>query len=266
MAQVGDTTAVAATSKLERAAFESTAIIESQSNVLNTKGTLELTMNHRFGIVNSGPQSNDFFGIWAPANIRLALNYAISNRLNVGFGTIKDNRLQEFSLKGAVLRQTRDGKMPFSVTYYGNAQMDGRPSSLFLHPTDRWSFYNQLIFARRFSRNLSLQIAPSFSHFNYVEAPVENDAIAVEFGGRVKITPTMAVLFDYNQPITTYFKDNTKPGMGAGIEFSTGSHAFQLFITNYKALSPQQSVVANKTDFFEGKYLIGFNITRLWHL
>jgi hypothetical protein len=101
---------------------------------------------------------------------------------------------------------------------------------------------------------------------NYVEAPVENNIIAVELGGRIKITPTMSFLFDYNQPITTYFKENTKPGMGAGFEFSTGSHAFQLFVTNYKTLSEQHNVLTNQNDFFDGKYLIGFNITRLWHL
>jgi len=241
-------------------------LIENQTNVLLTKGTLELTMNHRFGIVNSGPGANDFFGIWAPSNIRLALNYGITDRINVGFATIKDSRLQEVSLKGALLRQNKVGGMPFSMTYYGNITMDGRPSENFLHPTDRYSFYNQLIIARRFNRSISVQIAPSLSHFNYVEAPIKNDLIAIEFGGRVKINPSTAVIFDYNQPVTKYDNNVTKPGMGLGFEFSTGSHAFQLFVTNYRNLSSQYNVMTNQTNFFDGKYMIGFNITRLWHM
>ena len=260
-----DSTATKSKSKLERAAFESTAIIESQSNVLLTKGSLEFTMNHRFGVVNSGPGSNDFFGLWAPANIRLSLNYGITDRINVGFGTAKDNRLQDFNYKLGLLRQTRDNKMPISVTFYGNVSYDARPPEVFEHSTDRWSFYNQLIIARRFNRFLSLQIAPSISHFNYVESPIKSDLIGIEFGGRVKVTPASAVVFDYTHPITTYEGDARKPGMALGYEFSTGSHVFQLFITSYKGISPQYNMLNNQNDLFDGKYLIGFNITRLWH-
>ncbi len=252
--------------KLERAAFESTSLIESQTNVLNTKGTLQMTMNHRFGIVNSGPGSNDMIGLWAPANIRLELSYGITNRINVGFATIKDSRLQDFNLKGAIFRQTKDGKTPFSLTYFGNATYDARPPSNFVHSSDKWSFFNELIIARRFSRTVSLQLTTSFSHFNYVEAPIKSDLFALGLGGRIKINPTTALLLDYNQPVTNYEHNLSKPGMGAGFEFSTGSHVFQLLITNYRALSPQYNVLNNQTNFFDGKYMIGFNITRLWHL
>ncbi len=261
-----DSTATTNKSKLERAAFESSTLIESQTNVLFVKGTLEMTMNHRFGIVNSGPGANDFFGLWAPANIRLAINYAITDCINVGFGTTKDNRLQDLNYKFAILRQTRDNKMPVSVTYFGNISYDARPPEIFVNSTDRWSAFNQIIIARRFSRNVSFQIAPSISHFNYVELPAKSDIFAVAIGGRIKINPTMAVLVDYNQPLTTYKNDNTKPGMSLGWEFSTGSHAFQLFITNYKAIMPQYNLLNNQNDFFNGKYVIGFNITRLWHM
>ena len=99
--------------KLERAAFESTALIDNQTNVLNTKGTLEMVMNHRFDLVNS---TNSLIGIYGAANIRIALAYAVHDRVTVGFGTTKDNRLQDFNLKGAILRQTRKNEMPVSVT------------------------------------------------------------------------------------------------------------------------------------------------------
>lgn len=251
-------------SKLERAAFESTALIDNQTNVLYNKGTLEMVMNHRFGLVNG---TNDMIGIWAPANIRIALSYAISDRITLGYGTTKDGRLQDLSLKGALLRQTRDDKMPVSVTYYGNAAYSALPKDNFVHSTDRYSFFNQIIIARRFSSNVSFQIAPSFSHFNYVENPIKNDMIAVAFGGRVKISDSASILLDYSQPISSFSgKSTPKPGLGLGVEFSTGSHAFQLFITNNKGIVQQQNTVFNQNDFFKGDFMIGFNITRLWHL
>ena len=268
LAQVKDSTAVSTKttkSKFERAAFESSALLESQTNVVNVKGTLEMTINHRFGIVNSGPHSNDGLGIWAPANIRFALNYAITNSINVGFGTTKDSRLQDFSLKAALLRQTKDGKTPLSITYFGTMAYDARTPENFVHSTDRWSYYNQLIFAKRINRSISLQISPSISHLNYVESPMPSNVFATEIGTRVKVTPTMAVIADYNYSFAKYNTNLTKPGMGLGMEYSTGSHAFQLFITNYRSILPQYNTMLNQNDFFNGKYAIGFNITRLFH-
>ena len=268
LAQVKDSTAVSTKttkSKFERAAFESSALLESQTNVVNVKGTLEMTINHRFGIVNSGPNSNDGLGIWAPANIRFALNYAITNSINVGFGTTKDSRLQDFSLKAALLRQTKDGKTPLSITYFGTMAYDARTPENFVHSTDRWSYYNQLIFAKRINRSISLQISPSISHLNYVESPMPSNVFATEIGTRVKVTPTMAVIADYNYSFAKYNTNLTKPGMGLGMEYSTGSHAFQLFITNYRSILPQYNTMLNQNDFFNGKYAIGFNITRLFH-
>ena len=268
LAQVKDSTAVSTKStksKFERAAFESSALIESQTNVVNVKGTLEMSINHRFGIVNTGPNSNDGLGIWAPANIRFALNYAISNRINVGFGTTKDSRLQDLSLKAAILRQTKDNKVPFSVTYFGTMAYDARRPENFVNSTDRWSYYNQLIFARRINRSISLQVSPSISHMNYVESPMPSNVVATEVGARVKVTPTMAVIADYNYSFAKYSTNVTKPGMGLGMEYSTGSHAFQLFITNYRSILPQYNTMLNQNDFFNGKYAIGFNMTRLFH-
>lgn len=248
--------------KLERAAFETSTLIENQTNVLNNKGTLEMVLNHRFGLVNG---TNDMIGIWAPSNIRIALNYAITDRISVGFGTTKDYRLQDFNLKGAILRQTRDGKMPVSVSYYGDMANSALPSDNFLKSSDRYSFFNQIIIAKRFNSKVSLQIAPSFSHYNRVESTMNNDLFAVAVGGRVKISDSSSILFDYSQPITSQV-NAPKEGVALGWEFSTGSHAFQVFVTNYRGIVPQQSYMFNQNDFFKGDFVIGFNITRLWHL
>lgn len=249
--------------KLERAAFESTALIDNQTNVLNTKGTLEMVLNHRFDLVNS---TNSLIGIYGAANIRIALTYAIHDRVTVGFGTTKDNRLQDFNLKGAILRQTRENEMPVSVTYYGNFTIDARTKDNFNLIQDRYSFFNQLIITRRFSPNFSFQVAPSVSHYNLVEKTMENDVFAISFGGRAKISPQTSIIAEYSQPITSYEVNSPEPGVSLGLEFSTGSHAFQVFVTNYKGIVQQKNFMFNQNNFFDGDFMIGFNITRLWHL
>jgi hypothetical protein len=249
--------------KIERAAYESTALIDNQTNVLNTKGTLEMVMNHRFDLVNS---DNSLLGIYGAANIRIALTYAVHDRVTVGFGTTKDKRLQDFNLKGAILQQTRENEMPVSVTYYGNFTINARKKENFNLVQDRYSFFNQLIIARRFSPKVSFHVAPSVSHYNLVEKTMENDMFAISAGGRVKISPQTSIIGEYSQPITSYEVGTPEPGVSLGLEFSTGSHAFQVFVTNYKGIVPQENFMFNQNKFFDGDFMIGFNITRLWHL
>jgi hypothetical protein len=156
--------------------------------------------------------------------------------------------------------------MPVSVSYYGNMAVNARKSREstsggFYHIQDRYSFFNQLIIAKRISANVSLQIAPSVSHFNLVDKTMKNDMVAVSFGGRIKYSPQSAIIFDYSQPLTQ-FESKPKPGFSIGTEFSTSAHAFQIFLTNYKGIVPQQNYMKNENDFFNGEFMIGFNITR----
>jgi hypothetical protein len=256
--------------KLERPAFESSFIIDNPTNVLFNKNALEVTMQHRFDKIS---ETNSLAGIYGDgANIRIALSYAIHERLTIGFGTTKNNRLQDFNWKAALLRQTRSNKVPLSVSYYGNYTIDMRPADRFLVAQHRYSYFNQLVFARRFSPNVSLQIAPSISHFNLVGSHMENDRIAIAFGGRVKISPQTSILVDYSQPITQFGDDPDNPdvdlnlpGVSLGVEFATSAHAFQLFITNLNGIVPQQNYIHNTNDFFNGDILIGFNITRIYN-
>jgi hypothetical protein len=255
-----DSVAAVAEVEYERAAFEGTFLIESQSNRVYSKGTLEFVMNHRFGLVNG---TNDLIGIWGPANIRLAVNYAVTDRITVGYGTTKDFRLQDFSWKGALLRQTVNGKMPVSVTYYGNMSVSALPKENFYNTSDRWSFYNQIIIAKRLSKMFSVQIGPNYSHYNVVDAPMSNDLFAIELGVRAKVTSEISILLDVNQPITS---QEIKPvsGFAIGTEFSAVGHIFQVFVSNYAGIINQQSNMFNQNDFFKGDFAIGFNINRYW--
>jgi len=245
--------------KLERPAFESASLIDNATNVLFNKNTLEVVMAHRFGLVDG---TNDMVGFWGLSNIRIGVAYSITNRIAVGFGTTKDKRQQDFNLKGAILQQTRSNKMPVSVSYYGNFTIDARPKEKFNYLQDRWSMFNQLIIARRFSPEFSAQITGSVSHFNVVDNIIRNDMVAMSIGGRYKVTSGTAIIVDYSQPLTKFYDENPHPGISLGFEFGTSGHTFQIFATNYWGIVPQQNYTYNDNDFFDGDILIGFNITR----
>jgi len=260
--------------KPERPAFESSFLFDNPTNVLFSKNTLEIQMSHRFGELND--DKNDLAGFYGSANIRIGLTYAIHDRLTVGFGTTKNKNYQDFNWKAALLRQTRSDKIPVSVSYYGNFAIDARSKNqgLFIETSDRYSFFNQLIIARRFNQKLSLQVAPSVSHYNTVATTMRNDMVAIAFGGRYKISSQTSVIADYSQPLTKMKLDNPYPGISLGFEFGTSAHTFQLFATNYWGILPQDNYMFNKkatglegTFGFgkqkkSGQYLIGFNITR----
>ena len=250
--------------KLARAAFESSFIIDNPTSVVLGKNALEVMMQHRFGLINGG--TNDMAGIWGNSNIRIALEYGIHERLTIGYGTTKFNRLQDFNWRVALLRQT-EARVPVNITYYGNFTIDARKKETFNMIQDRYSFFNQIIISRRFSPQLSLQMAPSVSHYNLVSEGMKNDLFSVALGGRAKISPQTSILVDVSLPVTQYeAKDlKPKPGFSLGVEFATSAHEFQLMLSNYQGIVPQKNYIYNTNDFFKGDFLVGFNITRKYN-
>ncbi len=253
--------------KPQRPAFKSSFIIDNPTNVLFTKNSMELGIKHRFGLLNSGEK--DYAGIFGASNIRLGLTYAVHDRWTIGFGITKFNLLQDFNLKVGILRQTRSDKVPVNVSYYGNFAIDTQEKENFEFDQDRFSFFHQIIIARRFSPDFSLQIAPSLSHYNYVEYRMNNDVFGISVGGRYKISKQGSILVDFSLPFTHHLNDEVldadpEPGFSIGVEFATLGHAFQLFISNYNGIVSQQNYVFNQNKFFEGDILIGFNITRVY--
>lgn len=252
--------------KPARPAFECTMLIDNQTNVVFDKNTLEIQMSHRFGEFDT---ENSLGGIWGSGNIRIGFAYSIHDRIAVGFGTTKNKRYQDFNLKASLFKQTRSNSMPVSVTYYGNWAIDARKKDLglFTNVQDRYSFFNQIIVAKRFNSKLSLQVAPSISHYNKVKKGMKNDMLSVALGGRYKISPQTSIMCDYSQPLTSFDKGFDPPaGVSLGVEFATSSHAFQIFVTNLWGLLPQENYMFNNKgnglNGTSGQYLLGFHITR----
>lgn len=270
--------------------FESVWIIDNQTVLVPVKGTFEFDIMHRFGTINNG--YSDFWGFFAPSNIRLGFSYAPISKLYVGVGITKLNLLWDANAKYSFFTQT-PGKYPVSLTYYGNMAFDTRKDadgSIFTYSSERMSFFNQLIIARKFNDKLSLQIAPSISHQNSVTGYyTKNDStgqeifqnmnhnhFAIALSGRYKLTNVTALTINYDQPITDHATNNPNPNLSFGVEFNTSNHSFQIFFTNYSLLSPQRNNLYNKNNPFTytdfegnrvtgGQFLIGFNITRLWN-
>lgn len=262
-----------------RSVFESTWIIDNQTTVVQQKGTLEFMMNHRFGTVYNG--LSDIYGIYGSgANIRLGFTYtlldnvgigAFKGRVSAGYGITKNGMINDFNLKYAFLQQSRNGKIPVSVTYFADMGIASQGKQEDLpngNSSDRLSYFHQIIISRKFNDQLSVMVAPSLSHFNVVEPTMQNDHIAVAVAARYKYSESSAILINYDQPITKHTDNNPQFNVSLGIELATSSHQFQIFVTNYSSIVPQYNNVYTKPNSTHEWYQdlsIGFNITRLWN-
>lgn len=253
----------------ERAAFQSTLLLDNQTVIIPTAKTLQFDMAHRFGTFENG--KSDLWGLYAPGgNIRMGLAYSLKDNLAIGVGFTKLNKFVDFNLKYSIFQQTRDGSTPISLSYYGNMAIDTRESEIFEASENpgihRLSYFHQFIAARRFNKKISLQIAPSFSYFNKVETGMNNYVIGVGLGGRYKFSPQSSIILDISKQVTDHDDPvDLKPNIGIGWEVSTSTHAFQMFISTFKGILPQQNMVFNQNEFDNTGILIGFNMTRLWN-
>jgi hypothetical protein len=270
-----------------RSHFESSWAIDHPTVVVPSKGTLEFMIQHRFGALDKGVK--DLWGIYAPANIRLGLSYTLFDNLGIGsfrgplaigLGTTKSKYIQDVNLRYGVFRQTRNNRVPVSVTYYGNVAIETQRKVEQLpngRTSDRFSYFHQIMVSRRFSEELSLQIGVSASHYNVVAPEMENDHIAASLTCRYRFSAQSAVLINIDQPVTDHSLNNPQPNFGIGIEVATGSHAFQVFISSFNAIVPQRNNMFNQNEglriyddskFADWKwsgFQIGFNINRLWN-
>ena len=273
--------------------FESVWIIDNQTVMVPIKKTFEMDIMHRFGTVNKGYE--DFWGFFAPSNIRLGFSYTPIDRLNIGIGITKNNILWDASAKYAIITQTK-GKYPVSVSFYSSVAIDTRKEatiydgSTINHNSDRLVFFNQLLIARKINNKLSVQISPSHSHQNAVGGyytkndssgkeifkTMHNEHFAISFAARYKLTNVTSVMLNYDQPLTRHATNNPNPNLSFGVEFNTSNHSFQLFLGNYSLLSQARNNLFNENSPVSytdvegekvkgGKFLIGFNITRLWN-
>ena len=261
-----------------RSPWNTAILIDNQTTETPSAKALEFSIHHRFGAMND---ISDLYGIYASSNIRLGINYGITEKISVGFGTEKDHMMQEFQGKYKILSQSRNGKIPVSVTYFGNVVIDARDKEAFgvaYEFQNRLSFFNQIIIGRKITDAFSLQIAGSYSHFNAVTATTKNtagdtiglwknDYMGVMIGGRYKILDGMSAIVEYNQPISVNEpwegQNEPKPSLGLGLEFGTSTHAFQIFAANYRGIIAQENYSHNLKEISDkvNGWSFGFNIT-----
>lgn len=264
------------------ATFKSSKIINARSNELVHKGELDLIVSHRFGDAgghNGGFKT--FYGTDNASDIKIALDYGLSDRLAIGISRTKGataiRQLLEANCKYKLIEQTERDRIPLGITFFGNAVISTMGSNInpkvpdhFDTFSDRWSFVAQTIIVRKFSSNFSLALLPTYTHYNRVGYGDSNDIFAIGIGARAKLTKRMALIADYFYTFDSgnrkaYFEKNGLPfynPLAAGLEIETGGHVFQLTFMNNTALLENQFIPYTTTSWRKGQFRWGFSISR----
>lgn len=256
------------------ATFKTSRLINGHSIENVAAGVLDMKISHRFGMVNKG--SYEFFGL-DQATMRMGFDYGISNRLMVGIGRSTYQKQYDAFYKFKILRQSKGGRWssPISVSATSTVMLktlkweDPKRQNYY---TSRVSYAHQLIIARKFSEGLSLQLMPSFVHYNLATNTTDpNDIFALGAGGRIKLTKRLSFNVEYYHilPISLVAGENyripgTKNSLAVGFDIETGGHVFQLHFTNSTGMTEKTFITETTGDFFKGDIHFGFNLSRVF--
>jgi len=247
--------------------FKATHVVNMQTVESAAKGDLNFVIQHRFGQLNSG--SYNFFGL-DNATLRLGLDYGITDRLNVGIGRSSYLKTFDGYLKYKLLRQTESGKMPVSVSVLGTVtdytqDIVGKD---YLNMKYRTAYSAQLLIARKISSRLSLEVTPTYLHYNLVPTVNDkNDLFALGLGGRMKITKRMSINAEYDYlPSGQVVSTTVHNSFSLGWDIETGGHVFQLVFSNSQSMLETQYLAQTTGTWGKGDIYFGFNISRNFNL
>ena len=255
-------------SSIVRGTFKGTRIMNGHSVETREKGVLDFLISHRFGRINSG--IDEFFGL-DDSNIRFGLEYSVTDNLVVAIGRSSFEKTYDGYIKYQILYQKEgEDDFPVSMTLFTSATektlKDYDPED---KPTfaNRLTYTSQVLVARKFNPNFSLQIMPTYIHFNTVPSTADpNNMFAMGVGTRVKVSNRISLSGEYYYNFNPLESIDSTNSLALGVGIETGGHIFQLIFTNSRSMLEKGFIAETTGEFFNGDIHFGFNISRAFHL
>jgi hypothetical protein len=255
------------------ATFKSTRVVNGHSIERMKKNQLEFRVSHRFGELNTG--SYNFWGL-DQGTIHLALEYGLTDWLEVGIGRSTYEKTVDGFGKISLLRQSSGvSNMPIQLSYLLSTEYIGsKLNSNYTNGYSRSSYIQQILIARKFNDNLSIQLAPTYIHRNLVPTELDkNDLFSMGLGGRLKLSKRISLNIEYfyvyranesalnspNSGTTKYYNP-----LSIGVDIETGGHVFQIMLTNALAMREGGFIGKTTGSWSNAGVHLGFNISRVF--
>ncbi len=253
------------------ATFKSTRIINGHSNEQMKEKQLDFRISHRFGTLNSG-----LYGLFGldESQIHFSLEYGLKDWLMLGAGRASQNKTYDGFAKVRLLRQSSGAKfMPVHLSYFTSVELNTlkfpeRPEGTSNYFSSRLAYVNQLLIARKFNENLSVQLTPTFIHRNLVKTELDqNDILAMGLGTRYKLSKRLSVNAEYYytyNPNAKSLEPQPYNALSLGVDIETGGHVFQIMVTNSQGMREGSFIPQTTGSWPDGDIHLGFNISRVF--
>jgi hypothetical protein len=243
-------------------AFKGLKIVNLESTKLAAKGDLYFIVAHRFGSVKDGFEG--FFGL-DNANTQLKFVYGLTNSLTIS--AARSEQAYDFSTKFTLVNQIKDG-FPVTIAGFTSLAINNKLKES-LYPKmkfdNRLIYVTQLLVSRKFSENLSLELAPTFFHENFVDNPQQdNTQYALGLGGRYKLSKRWSLNMDYAAHLNRASNSVYKNPLSIGVDLDTGGHVFQMHFTSSQAIHEAGFLGQTTGDWSKGDIFFGFNLLRVF--
>lgn len=245
--------------------FYSTRLVNSHTVEMLGQGSMDFRINHRFSPLNMGLY--DMFGL-DYASMRMGFDFGFSKNLMVGIGRSTIYKELDGFIKYRVMHQSSGTGAPLSITLLGAMayrSIDMDPA-LKVTGADRTYYTAQVLIARKFNANTSLQVSPTYTRYNRLIylAGGAKDLFSVGFLARQKISRRVSINLEYFAS-TKSFRGTHDP-LSLGVDINTGGHVFQLHFTNATGMNEHSFIHETTGSWGKGDIRWGFNISRIFHI
>lgn len=249
-------------------AFKSSRAINNHSMEMLAPGALDFRILHRFGRVSDG--FYELFGL-DQANMRMGFDYSFLPNLTVGVGRSTTKKELDGFVKYRLLWQSTGKKnIPVSLVWVSGMTRNGLQQPFpNVEPTfvRRLGYYHSLIVGRKFNDRLTLQLAPTLVHTNYVATrDIPNDLAVLGFSGRFKLSKRIAAVWDYAHAFNRFPENAANNPLSIGVDIETGGHVFQLHFSNAVGMNERAFISDENGEWGKGQLQFGFNLSRVFQL
>ncbi|MGC4041651.1 MAG: DUF5777 family beta-barrel protein [Flavobacterium sp.] len=252
-----------ATQKVKvESAFKALKIVNLESTKLAAKGDFYFIVAHRFSSVKDG-----FEGAYGLDNAvtQLKFLYGVNDWFTVS--AARSELAYDFGGKFLLKSQEENG-FPVAIAAFTSVAFNNALKES-LYPKmkfeDRMIYVAQLLVSRKINSKLSLEVAPTFFHENFViDDNQDNSQYAIGMGGRYKFAKRWSVNVDYAAHLNRSSTSPYKNPLSIGVDLDTGGHVFQMHFSSSQGMH-EAGFLGNTTgDWTKGDIFFGFNLLRVF--
>ncbi|WP_293870124.1 DUF5777 family beta-barrel protein [Flavobacterium sp.] len=243
-------------------AFKGLKIVNIESTKLASKGDFYFIVAHRFSSIKDGFEGG--YGL-DNAVSQLKFLYGVADWFSVS--AARSELAYDFAGKYLLQPQIKNG-FPVAIAGFTSLAINNTlkesnyPQLKFV---DRLIYVAQILVSRKVNKNLSLELAPTFFHENFViDDNQANSQYAIGMGGRYKFAKRWSVNIDYAAHLNRSSTSPYKNPLSIGVDLETGGHVFQMHFSSSQGIH-EAGFLGNTTgDWRTGNVFFGFNLLRVF--